>query len=61
MTDNRDKKQQNKPRGEHSVLGDKQKFKKDETPDARSDERAKDDIGHMGEASEQNKPAKDVR
>jgi hypothetical protein len=48
-------------RGEHSVLGNKQDFKKDEPQDAGKEEKAKDEIGHMGEASRQNKPAKDVR
>ncbi|WP_448187976.1 hypothetical protein [Azospirillum sp. sgz301742] len=61
MTDNRDKKQQNKTSGGSSALGDQQKFKKDEAHDAKKDEQAKDEIGRMGEASEQNKRAKDVR
>lgn len=42
-----------KPRGEHSVLGDKEEFKKDEPQDARKDEQAKDDIGHMGDRTPQ--------
>jgi len=60
MTGDRDTKQ-NEPRGERSVLGNEQEFKKDEARDTDKDEKAKDDIGHMGEASEQNKTAKDVR
>ena len=61
MTDNRDK---SKPRGEHSVLGSKKEFKKDEASgasDVKKDEQAKDEIGHMGEASRQNKRVDDVR
>ncbi len=45
-----------KPRGEHSVLGSKEEFKKDEAhgaDDEQRDEKAKDEIGHMGEASRQ--------
>lgn len=58
MAGNQDK---NQPRGERSVLGDKEKFKKDEAPDDKKNEQAKEEIGHMGEASRQNKHAKDVR
>ncbi len=52
---------QDQPRGEKSVLGSKQDFKKDEPQDAGRDKRAKDDIGHMGEASRRNRSAKDER
>jgi len=60
MTGNRDTKQ-TASSGKNSVLGDKQEFKKDEARDSNKDEKAKDEIGHMGEASEQNRKAKDVR
>lgn len=49
------------PRGEKSVLGDKQDFKKDQPQDAGRDKKAKDEIGHMGEASRENRSAKDER
>ena len=60
MTGNRDT-QGKPPGGKSSALGDKQTFKKDEARDSNKDEKAKDEIGRMGEASEQNKKAKDVR
>lgn len=60
MTGKSDK-DQKQPRGEKSVLGSKQDFKKDEPQDAGRDEQAKEDIGHMGEASRRNQSAKDVR
>ncbi|WP_188262274.1 hypothetical protein [Azospirillum tabaci] len=59
MTGKSDK-TQDQPRGEKSVLGSKQDFKKDEPQDAGRDERAKEDIGRMGEASRQNRSTKDV-
>ncbi len=49
------------PRGEKSVLGSKQDFKKDEPQDTGREEKAKEDIGHMGEASRRNQSAKDTR
>lgn len=49
------------PRGEKSVLGNKQEFKKDEPQDASRDKQAKEDVGHMGEASRENRSAKDKR
>ncbi len=52
-------KDQKQPRGEKSVLGDKQDFKKDQPQDAGRDQKAKDEIGHMGEASRENRSAKD--
>ena len=60
MTGDRDTKQTTSG-GKNSVLGNKQEFKKDEARDSNRDEKAKDEIGHMGEASEQNKNVKDVR
>ncbi|HYG90657.1 MAG TPA: hypothetical protein VD978_30870 [Azospirillum sp.] len=62
MTGNRDKTQK-QPRGEHSVLGNKKEFKKDEAHGTNPAEeaKAKDEIGHMGEASKQHKSVKDVR
>ncbi|MFC5357173.1 hypothetical protein [Azospirillum himalayense] len=59
MTGHSDK-TQDQPRGEKSVLGSEQEFKKDEPQDAGRDERAKEDIGRMGEASRQNRSTKDV-
>ena len=58
MTGNRDTRPAS---GKDSALGSQEKFKKDEAHDSSKDEKAKDEIGHMGEASEQNKKAKDVR
>lgn len=52
---------QTAPSGDKGVLGDKQAFKKDEPQDGGRDKKAKDDIGHMGEASRQNRSAKDER
>lgn len=49
MTD--DRKQTGQPKGGKGVLGDKQAFKQGETHDKATDERAKDEIGHMGEKS----------
>ena len=60
MTGNRDTKQTTSG-SKNSVLGNKQEFKKDEARDSNKDEKAKDEIGHMGEASEKNKNVKDVR
>ncbi|MDQ2104108.1 hypothetical protein [Azospirillum isscasi] len=60
MTGKSDK-AQDQPRGGKSVLGSKQDFKKDEPQDTGRDEQAKEDIGHMGEASRQNRSVKDVR
>ncbi|HEY0835481.1 MAG TPA: hypothetical protein VGE72_16380 [Azospirillum sp.] len=64
MTDRK----QTTPRGEPGVLGDKQEFKKDEAQGGKPgpneqarDEQAKDEIGHMGEATKRNTKAKDVR
>jgi hypothetical protein len=60
MTGSRDTKQTTGG-GKNSALGNEQKFKKDEARDSNKDKQAKDEIGHMGEASEQNRKAKDVR
>lgn len=61
-------KKQTTPRGEQGVLGNKQEFKKDEAqgrkpgPNEQArDEQAKDEIGHMGEATRRGTKAKDVR
>ncbi|HYD65585.1 hypothetical protein [Azospirillum sp.] len=56
-------KKQTTPRGEQGVLGNKQEFKKDEAQGRKpgTDEQAKDEIGHMGEATKRNTKAKDVR
>ncbi|AWJ82176.1 hypothetical protein TSH58p_01140 (plasmid) [Azospirillum sp. TSH58] len=59
MTGKSDK-DQDQPRGEKSVLGSEQDFKKDQPQDAGRDERAKDDIGRMGEASRENRSTKDM-
>ena len=60
MTGHRDTKQTTSV-GKNSVLGNKQEFKKDEARDSSKDEKAKDEIGHMGEASRQNKRVDDAR
>ncbi|CAO3454582.1 hypothetical protein [Azospirillum argentinense] len=64
MTGHSDKAQadkaQDQPRGEKSVLSSEQEFKKDQPQDAGRDERAKEDIGRMGEASRQNRSTKDA-